>query len=80
MVGKFAVGISDGPHNFVSIRWPIRGFSKVQFATNALVIGDDEITVLVDPTLTSKQIMNASCHFIPAIMIAVLRKSNIDRS
>lgn len=80
MVDEFAVGVGDGANNFVTIRRPIRGFSEIQLAPNALVVGNDEVTVLVNPTLAAKQIVNAGGHLVPPIMILVSRKSNIYRS
>ena len=73
MMNNFAILISDRAGNLVSIRGPIGRFGEVQFTANALVVGDDEIAVLVDPTLATEQIVNARGHLIPTIMISVFR-------
>lgn len=80
MMNNCAARIGNSPGNFVAVRRPIGRFGEVKFTAYALVVCDDKIAVLVDPSLAAKQVVNASSYLVPAIVIVVTWQSDIDSS
>lgn len=47
--------------------------NKSQFALDVSAAGDDEFSILVDPPLSTEDIVDAGGHFVPLVLITVLR-------
>lgn len=47
--------------------------NKSQFALDVSAAGDDKFSILIDPPLSTEDVMDAGGHFVPLVLITVLR-------